>query len=101
MTSTSLATKKKSKRQRAAEQTPSGSSRELGVEGPQSNIVALQRAVGNRTVNRLLPSFSNSAMVVRPKLAVSQPGDPFEQEADRVAEVVLRMPDPRNAKVAV
>jgi hypothetical protein len=28
------------------------------------------------------------------KLAINQPGDQFEQEADRVAEQVMRMPDP-------
>lgn len=31
---------------------------------------------------------------IQPKLAVSQPGDPYEQEADRVAEQVMRMPVP-------
>jgi hypothetical protein len=30
---------------------------------------------------------------VQAKLAVGQPGDPFEQEADQVAERVMRMPD--------
>jgi hypothetical protein len=30
---------------------------------------------------------------IQPKLTVSQPGDPYEQEADRVAEQVMRMPD--------
>jgi GH24 family phage-related lysozyme (muramidase) len=30
---------------------------------------------------------------VQPKLAISQPGDEFEQEADRVAAQVMRMPD--------
>lgn len=31
---------------------------------------------------------------VQAKLTVNQPGDAYEQEADRVAEAVLRMPDP-------
>lgn len=30
---------------------------------------------------------------IQPKLNVSQPGDVYEQEADRVAERVMRMPD--------
>ena len=30
--------------------------------------------------------------VIQPKLTISQPGDPLEQEADRVADVVMRMP---------
>lgn len=29
---------------------------------------------------------------IQPKLAVNQPGDPYEQEADRVAEAVMRVP---------
>jgi cell wall-associated NlpC family hydrolase len=31
---------------------------------------------------------------VQAKLAISQPGDEYEQEADRVAEMVMRMPEP-------
>jgi len=34
------------------------------------------------------------AGVIQPKLAISQPGDVYEQEADRVAEQVMRMPAP-------
>lgn len=34
---------------------------------------------------------------VLPKLAISAPGDRFEQEADRVAEQVMRIPDPSRA----
>lgn len=33
------------------------------------------------------------ALVLQAKLEVSQPGNPYEQEADRVAEQVMRMPD--------
>ena len=33
-------------------------------------------------------------LFLQPKLAISQPGDPFEQEADRVADQVMRMPEP-------
>ena len=32
-------------------------------------------------------------LFLQPKLAVSQPDDPYEQEADRVAEQVMRMPE--------
>src|SRR6188768_3394310 len=31
---------------------------------------------------------------IQPKLSVSQPGDPQEQEADAVADQVMRMPEP-------
>lgn len=35
-------------------------------------------------------------LFVQPKLAVSQPGDPYEQEADRVAEQVLCIPESKS-----
>jgi hypothetical protein len=53
------------------------------VQSPHP-ILQLQQAVGNRAVGRFLQA----------KLLVSQPGDTYEQEADRVADEVLRMPDP-------
>ncbi len=31
--------------------------------------------------------------VIQPKLSVGQPGDVYEQEADRVADMVMRMPE--------
>ena len=33
--------------------------------------------------------------LVQAKLTIGQPGDKYEQEADRVADVVMRMPEPR------
>ncbi|HTQ86966.1 MAG TPA: DUF4157 domain-containing protein [Candidatus Solibacter sp.] len=47
----------------------------------------LQRTVGNQAVLNL---FRTGA--VQAKLRISQPGDPFEQEADRVTDQVMRMP---------
>src|SRR5262245_37265185 len=44
--------------------------------------------MGNQAAQRLL-----RAGVIQAKLTVNQPGDGFEQEADRVAETVMRMPD--------
>ncbi len=32
--------------------------------------------------------------VIRPKLAISQPGDPYEEEADRMADVITRTTEP-------
>ena len=51
-------------------------------------LLKLQRAHGNRYVQRLLSSGALQA-----RLTVSEPGDPYEQEADRVAEQVMRMPE--------
>lgn len=36
--------------------------------------------------------------LVQPKLTIGQPGDKYEQEADQVAEQVIRMPEPINHK---
>ena len=52
-----------------------------------SDILALQRAYGNRAVGRLIQS----------KLVVGESGDHYEQEADRVAEQVVRSPARRQA----
>jgi hypothetical protein len=41
----------------------------------------------NSTNSNVLFNFAN----VQPKLRVSQPGDPYEHEADRVAEQVMNM----------
>jgi len=59
------------------------------LQGGLHPLLQLQRTIGNRAVNRLLQSRTLQA-----KLTVSQPHDPYEQEADRVAEQVMRMPDP-------
>src|SRR5579884_942389 len=46
--------------------------------------VHLQRSIGNQAVQRL-----------QAKLAVSSPGDLYEQEADRIADQVMRTPAPQ------
>ena len=53
-----------------------------------SVLLALQRTHGNRYVQRVVTG-------IQAKLKVGQPGDVYEQEADRVAEQVMRMPEPR------
>lgn len=75
-------------------------------------ILYLQRLVGNQGVLRLLranaddrearfahhfsriPAHPKSLPNIQAKLKVSSPGDIYEQEADRVAEQVMRMPEP-------
>jgi len=47
-----------------------------------------QRGVGNQGLQQLLRSFGAQA-----QLTVSEPGDPLEEEADRVADDVLRTDD--------
>ena len=52
-------------------------------------FLARQHTLGNQALQRLL-----HARLLQAKLTVNQPGDRFEQEADRVADAVLRMPEP-------
>jgi hypothetical protein len=51
-------------------------------------LLALQQTHGNRYVQRVVAG-------IQAKLVVGQPGDIYEQEADRVADVVMRMPEPQ------
>jgi hypothetical protein len=50
------------------------------------NLIHLQQALGNQAVQRTIKSNQ-----IQAKLRVSQPGDPYEIEADRVANIVMRM----------
>src|SRR6266404_4264077 len=59
-----------------------------------SPLARLQRTVGNRAINRLLRSRT-----IQPKLTVSHPDDPYEREADRVSDEVMRMPGPTSLAV--
>ncbi len=60
---------------------------------PIDQIFFLQTTVGNQAVQGLIKSG-----VIQAKLTIGQPGDIYEQEADRVAEQVMRMPDPSKAQ---
>ena len=55
---------------------------------PVNRIQYLQRTIGNQAVQRMVRSGALQA-----KLRVGQPGDVYEQEADRVADAVMRMPE--------
>jgi len=56
-----------------------GSSAPHDIPLTSPNLLFLQRSVGNREVHRLLQA----------KLQIGHPGDPYEREADRVAEQIL------------
>jgi hypothetical protein len=53
------------------------------------NVLFLQRTIGNQAMQRLFKSG-----VIQAKFKMGQPNDIYEQEADRVAGTVLRMPEP-------
>lgn len=86
------------------------------------SILQLQRTIGNQTEQRLLqsnaeelqvgsatttastrfghdfsriPIFSPLSVQVQPKLTISAPGDMYEQEADIIADQIVRMPEPQ------
>jgi hypothetical protein len=60
---------------------------------PVDHILFLQRNIGNRAVQRLLESGTFQA-----KLQIGKPNDGYEQEADKVAEAVMRMPEPQSQR---
>ena len=53
-------------------------------------ILFLQRTIGNQAVQRLIKSGT-----LQTKLKIGQQGDKYEQEADRVADAVMQMPEPQ------
>ena len=57
-----------------------------------SPICRLQRSIGNRAITNLLRTSA-----IQTKLTISEPGDEYEREADRVADHVMRMPEPQSA----
>jgi hypothetical protein len=59
------------------------------TNSPVDRILFLQRNIGNQAVQRLIKSGT-----IQAKLRIGPPGDVYEQEADRVAEQVMRMPEP-------
>ena len=53
------------------------------------SLLGLQQEYGNRFVQRVIGQYR-----VQAKLRIGQPGDIYEQEADKVADQVMRMPEP-------
>jgi hypothetical protein len=79
----------------------------------ENPLLAQQQALGNQAVQRLAqscPVFPSRCPFggvchtcparVQAKLKIGKPGDKYEQEADRVAEQVMRMPEPRTIQRA-
>jgi hypothetical protein len=58
------------------------------ISSPIDQIMFLQRTIGNQAVVNLFKSG-----VIQAKLKIGQPNDIYEQEADRVADQVMRMPE--------
>jgi len=54
----------------------------------------LQKTIGNQAVQKLIPQGhpTDIEIAIQPKLKVSKPGDIFEQEADKVADRLIKTP---------
>ena len=80
-------------RQAVAKKMPSGSNN-IHRGSPRSSSAAhplleLQRSIGNQAVRSLIRT-----PFIQTKLQISTPGDPLEEEADHVADTVMRMAEP-------
>ncbi|NIM14316.1 MAG: DUF4157 domain-containing protein [Candidatus Aminicenantes bacterium] len=56
------------------------------LQSPVEQVLHLQKTIGNQAVTQLIQSGA-----IQAKLKIGQPDDMYEQEADRVAEQVMRM----------
>jgi hypothetical protein len=64
------------------------------MDSPVEQILSLQQTIGNQAVQRLLKSGT-----IQAKLKIGQPNDKYEQEADRVADKVMSMMEPKGSLV--
>jgi len=78
--------------------TSSASDRILSLQRTSTSsasdrILSLQRTIGNQAVQRLFKGVGSPLSTVggqiQPKLKIGQPGDIYEEEADRIAEEVM------------
>jgi hypothetical protein len=113
-----------------AQKRPAEHARQPTVStSPYGEVLALQRSAGNRAVSQLLESgmgaspFSGAMLqrkcascansgsecaecrkkrtfALQPKLTINEPGDRYEQEADRIAAQVMAMPAQQTASSA-
>jgi Domain of unknown function (DUF4157) len=73
-----------------------GLSMSTGATPDSARFRQLQSAIGNRAIIRSLPQ---SRAAIQTKLTVNRPGDRYEEEADHIADHVMRMPSPEVAPV--
>lgn len=87
----------------ASSQRPGGISNQMLLRSPDAQLrqqaIGIQQSYGNQGALRMLRvqhSAGNRAvqLMIQTKLEISQPGDVYEQEADRVAEQVVHSSAP-------
>jgi Domain of unknown function (DUF4157) len=77
--------------ERQADVKKERSPQRIAVPSPQSHpLHQFQQTLGNRAFGQFIQA----------KLKISQPTDEYEQEADRAAEQVMRMPDPAHSETS-
>ncbi len=75
-----------------------------GAVRGQPALHTLQRLLSNQAMLALAHAKERQAgapSLIQTQLTVNQPGDRYEQEADHVADAVMRMPDPEAAEIDV
>ena len=84
-------TKKTSKADKTKQNQHIKNNRATGnINSPVDNVLNLHQSMGNQAVQRLFESGT-----IQASLKIGQPNDKYEQEADRVADEVMRMPEPQ------
>ena len=64
------------------------------AEGPNSELIRLQRLVGNHALQRMLAGEQKpTGMIIQTKMTVGAADDPYEREADAVASQVMAKRD--------
>jgi hypothetical protein len=66
-------------------------------------FLQMQQTFGNHYVQRMVEKSKNSSQEpgtrIQAKLKIGQPNDIYEREADRIADQVMRMPEPQESLV--
>jgi Domain of unknown function (DUF4157)/Pretoxin HINT domain len=68
--------------------------RESAIETAEESSEEMPELSPARSPDSFPPAEPNDPPPIQPKLTIGQPNDRYEQEADRVAAQVMRMPDP-------
>jgi len=85
-------TKKSEKKAQVSSSTKPKENFYQSINSPVEEILHLQQTIGNQAVQRLSKSGT-----IQAKLKIGKPNDKYEQEADRIADKVMCMPEPKGS----